>query len=286
MRRSMNHESMLAVCGAVLMAGGVEMAKGNGSLLMDTRAVDVNGVPVANPKIAPIAKVGDVINGRIYVTVLGSDGDNSNEGLQAIMGSLQSTIGAGASSGAAIGKFLPTGSAPKPPVKPTAAVAQHGGHYFGLAPFGEGSSQNQASQNGTQGSVDLDPQDGSPDFGDQNKDNLGNFVVMRSLGTFTDSAVRVFPQGGEFLVGSFSWTVQGLGAGGATYLNFYPRKDAAGRIPNVAVTVFIDGFVGGADSTTVMSGDPIVVGSLPEPSSAATLALGGVGLTTRVRRRK
>jgi hypothetical protein len=157
-----------------------------------------------------------------------------------------------------------------------------------LAPFNELGSQNQASGGGTLGSVDLNPKDGSQDFGDQNTDSLGNFIVMRSSGTFIDRAFRVFPDGAEFLVGSFSWTVQTVGNCGGTYLNFYPRTDAQGLVAPSALFAFVDGNAVDADSGGLFSGEPIFVGVLepcPEPSSAAMIGL-GVGLMARVRRRE
>jgi hypothetical protein len=201
---------LLAACGGALLAGAFAVNNANASLLIDLQIASVTGGGTkVDSKHIMDAHVGDVYNIQIFATVRGANNVVDTDGFQSIQGSIKSVVG-GSGNGAIIGVITPTGKNGR----------------FGLAPFAGSGTVNGTNQ-------DLNPKDGSKDWGSEPSDAVGtgDFMAIRDTqlendGTFGTPIDDGSPNSGrKFLIGSFKVTASQL-VGGLTDINYYPRLAA------------------------------------------------------------
>ncbi|MEA2711321.1 MAG: hypothetical protein QOF78_3922 [Phycisphaerales bacterium] len=235
---------------ATLGIAGFASPSAEAGLIMDLRAVAVNGVPLPSyqSKGPMYPESGDVISLELFAVVSGTNGLNDDT-----VTSMQ-------------GSILSTGS-------------QHGNLSGGVvAPFNGAVFQNGSN-------VDLDS-DGDLDIGaplgSTGTAATGYFLARSNTPTGGTTDVNANTE--EVKVGSFTFTVTVSDVGFGTYINFVRRSTAAGGNQSTAAIWFEDGAAKNPDISTYGAGAPVTF--VPEPSAAAVAGLASLGLLARRRQKK
>jgi len=239
-----------AAIGAVGLASfGVSQV--DASLIVDVRATGgTGGTNFANPKNVIFGAPGDTVVLSVFARINGTNGVH-DESLSAAHGSI--ATGPGFTNGT-----VPNGSG--------LLGNLAGGR---VAPFTGSSSQNGSVQD-VDGDTDID-------VGSSGSSVTGKFVARSDSPTVLP-ALGADPNTGEIQIGQFTFTYTGGGAD--TFANFIPRTGNAGANLFSAATWFEDG-VSSAPTIAPYGAGTAVHLSVPEPTSAALLGLGALGLLAR-----
>jgi hypothetical protein len=270
--------STMLLSGAALTGLGVSVA--NAGLLIDVRAISVNGVNVADPKNIPVVNVGDTVLFRVFADVTGTDG-TLPDCFQSLSGS-----------------FLSSGGTTRGNLQAPAITA----------PFnGTGSSPGTLT--------DLDS-DGDTDIGSNNPGDPAGFFLVRSgalsgprssdnqgQSVYPPGAAPVaIPGGTEYrLVTAMRMVI--TTAGSTTNVNFSPRLSNTAGVwaldatevqtqvsdPNgdPATQYTYTGGQSFTDGSLVQVGTPVAIGpggTVPEPASLGLAGLATLGLLGRRRK--
>ena len=254
-RRDRAIGTLAAAAVAAVGLAGFGAGQADAGLIIDLRAVAINGVPIPDQKHVSPNGPGDVVSIQIFARVYGSDAVN-DEGLQSISGSIYSN-------GELLGNLI------------NAAT---------VAPFNALGSQNGSQQDiDSDGDLDI----GSIPNGARPATNSLYFLPRSasvqdgSNGTLNGTPIPgTNPAAEEWLVGTVNFIV--TGGNGMTWIDFVRR-----RLPNgendIATSVW---FEEGAlrNGTSPYDTNPVLIGAIPEPSGLALTGLAALGLLARRKR--
>jgi hypothetical protein len=217
-------------------------------VLIDVRATQLNGAPVADPTHVIVA-AGDVVTFNLFAQITGTNGLD-DDGLQAIDGAIRSSTGGllGNLSAQLFAPFNGSGSSPGTP-------------------------------------IDVDS-DGDLDVsGPQWQVSTGYFhprsVVMTTNGT------RIGNDTEQFLISAATFTVGASATEGQqTVVDYLQHRTSFGGNNFPWGTFLIDGNNGGivprnADNTLIGTSGGVLIEVVPEPAGVALAALSSLGLLAR-----
>jgi len=248
MEKVIGHRSMgklaAAAIGAVGLAG-FAASQADASLIVDVRATGgTGGTGVSSGgKQVVFGAQGDTVVLTVFARITGTNGAN-DESLSSAHGSV------------ATGPSIPGGSG--------LLGNLSGGR---LSPFTGASSQ--------QGSVQDIDADGDLDIGSTGSTVTGKFVARADAPVVLPA---ISAQAGEIAIGQFTFTY--TGGGTDTFANFITRKNQTGGNLFSAATWFEDG-ISSAPTTSLYDVGTAVHLAVPEPTSAALMGLGALGLLAR-----
>jgi hypothetical protein len=218
-------------------------------VVIDVRATQLNGAPVADPKYV-IVGAGDVVTFNLFALVTGTNGLD-DDGFQAINGAIRS------STGGLMGNLS----------------AQL------LAPF-----NGAGSQVGT--TIDVDS-DGDLDVSGANPALSGGYFNPRNGAGFSTDGTRISSDTEEFVIGGATFSISAsANADSHTIVNYFQHRTSNGANNLPWGTFLIDSNNGGTsprnpNNTVIGSADGVTVEVLPEPTALAFPALAAVGLLPR-----
>jgi hypothetical protein len=255
MEKRIGYRSMgkLATAAAVGLAG-FAASQASASLLIDIRATQVNGVPVADPKNV-VAAPGQTVTFAVFAQVSGTNAA-TDEGFQGVTGVFNS------SNGGLLGDLI----------SHTAGDAATGFSALG-------------SQQGSQ--VDVDS-DGDLDIGiGPNTPTTNSNTVFQARSGSMNTNGTVLPSGAkEWEIGSLTFTIK-PGATGESLVNFALRKNPTGSNNLQYGTWSEDSSTNPPGNKTPTDGVVTSSGALvsvPEPTGLALAGIAGLGLLARRRK--
>jgi hypothetical protein len=249
-RRSMGKlaAAVAAVAGACV---AVTASRANAGLMVDLRAVSVNGQPLSGGSNAKFVEVvgGDVVTIDIVAVTSGTNALN-DEMFQSVVGVFRS------STGGLLGNMS------------TSTTAQF---------------SSSGAQNGVPADVDGD---GDLDIGQgPNTANAdaGTVFSARSAVQEEGTIIPGNPGAESFLIGQMTFTVGGsANAGQATVLDFLNRKNVNGT-NNLQYGNWIEDGAPRNPTNGLVSGGSLQIAAVPEPASLALAAVASLGLLARRR---
>ena len=249
-------KSKAGIAAAVAAAAATTTATATDrGLIVDVRALLLNGQPltgVDGPKhVQSISGPGDVVTLAVFARVTGTNGVNDEF--------ITSAAGQMVSSGSLLGNL--NGSV--------------------VAPFNQSGFQN-GSNVDLDGDTDLDV--GAP-LGSTGTAALGYFQARGGASPTPTPTTPVDANTGEVQIGQFTFTV-GAPSGTDTLVNWVRRSTATGGNQVTAALWFEDGTgnPNNSSSNPYGSGTPVLIGGIPEPSTAALAGIAALGLLARRRR--
>ena len=252
-RKGKGHLAAAAAAAAAIGLAGVGATRADAGLIVDVRALLLNGQLLTGddgPKhVQSISGPGDVVTLGVFARVSGTNGVN-DEFITSAMGNM-------VSSGSLLGNLS-------------------GGV---VVPFNQSGFQN-GSNVDLDGDTDLDV--GAP-IGSAGTAALG-YINARGGASpnQTPVAPTADPNTGEIQIGQFTFTV-GASSGTGTFVNWVRRSTATGGNSTTGAVWFEDG-PGGVHSppnSVYASGTPVLIGPVPEPSTAALAGVAALGLLSR-----
>jgi MYXO-CTERM domain-containing protein len=261
-----------AAVGAIGLAGyGASQA--DASLIVDVRATNaLGGAVLNNNKSVTFSAAGQTVILDVYARVNGTDGNNLNEAIQSVQGSIASGTG---------------------PVKGNITGSMTNGANTTeqrTASF-RGNSSNNAPIRDIDGDLDLDA--GQQGF---SSDATQYFVARNnnpvkvddpnSEDDFPPFLTSIDANTAEIRVGSFRFTY--TGGGGTSLANFITRLAEDNTSPYFSSAVWVQDGVGLTPTTgsfTSGSAVSLIAADIPEPTGLALAGLGAIGLVARRRSR-
>jgi len=262
------------ILGAALVATLGLVGTANANLIFDVRAVSATGTTIVNnTKSVTVGGANDVITFDVYVVITtpgATPGYLNSQGVLAVT----NAVGTGITKGV---------------MSPNGAVMSAGGTGVGIAPFNGTAAQLGKLQDVFgNGNTDIGALGYTPLGVSGTTRNSVDFLDMNSDAMVTTGWTTQGDGSVSQKLGSFKYAISTPGLV-ATTINFIPRGSSLG-VPTVTSATWndstgtgvtpspTDNFSGGAD--VVLGG-----GNIPEPASLGVLALGGVALMARRRRK-